>query len=251
MHPAYVPLNTFFGSLLVIILVYAENVTNRYSSNYKHTKLFRCLLIAAFVLMLADFLLSLFHGGNQIISMIWPIGAALLLYKYFSIVHKETKVDNLTGFGNRYSFNEFTTDLSRRKTVESWIMVMIDLDETKRINFTYGHLEGDEALRNLASIIKKCSRKTDHVFRYGGDEFVLATKLKYGVEELMKCIKEEVASHNAKKQKPYIIEITYGFDIFTTDKSRSIDDLMKHIDELLCRQKDDRRRTGDSTGGTK
>jgi len=162
-------------------------------------------------------------------------------------------MDNLTGFKNRYSFNEFTDDLSKRRTGESWIISKIDMDNTRKLNSTYGHLEGDNALRSLAAVIKSCVKKTDFAARYDGDEFVLASKLKNGqdrknVENYMKDIKDALSRHNEKSQKPYKIGIVYGYGVYTADGNISINDFMKDIDDHMHREKEDRRRTGDAGG---
>ena len=52
-------------------------------------------------------------------------------------------------------------------------LVMIDVDNFKNFNDTHGHLKGDEALRNIASIFNEKSRKCDPVARYGGEEFAI------------------------------------------------------------------------------
>jgi len=52
-------------------------------------------------------------------------------------------------------------------------MIMIDLDNFKSVNDTYGHLQGDMLLKNVAGIIRASLRKVDFVFRYGGEEFLI------------------------------------------------------------------------------
>ena|GEM_PF-1781696 len=52
-------------------------------------------------------------------------------------------------------------------------IIMIDIDNFKGVNDTYGHLEGDRVLKTVASIIKSSIRESDYVFRYGGEEFLI------------------------------------------------------------------------------
>lgn len=83
--------------------------------------------------------------------------------------------DMLTGLYNRNYFNIFM-----EKEIEkinryggSLAIVIIDIDNFKYINDTYGHLHGDGIIRECASIISRAARSSDHLVRFGGDEFVI------------------------------------------------------------------------------
>jgi diguanylate cyclase (GGDEF)-like protein len=205
------------------------------------------LLLTVFVILYMFGLFADIVTGST--KLVWPFISALLLYTYFAIIQSETKQDHLTGLGNRYSFFEFIDELSRHKAEESWIVVMIDIDGIRAINNTYGHLEGDIALKQLAQVIKTCTRKTDFASRYGGDEFILSTKVEYGIEDLLKKIKDELVMYNEKSQKPYKLSISYGFDVYNA--GRSIEEFINHLDELTKKHKIDLRRTGDGKTGEK
>ena len=82
--------------------------------------------------------------------------------------------DPLTDLPNRRTFDEefFLAVERSRRSSEVLSVVMIDLDHFKRINDTYGHQVGDEALRHIGRILNGRRRVTDLVGRYGGEEFV-------------------------------------------------------------------------------
>ena len=87
-----------------------------------------------------------------------------------------TRVDGLTGLGNRRHFDEYITAEWHRavRTQTPLSVLMIDLDCFKCYNDTYGHLAGDRVLRQVAEIIQKnCARSTDLGARFGGEEFVV------------------------------------------------------------------------------
>jgi diguanylate cyclase (GGDEF)-like protein len=86
-----------------------------------------------------------------------------------------SKTDSLTGLWNRrYLEESLDTEFKRAKRYNHDISIMmIDLDHFKYINDTYGHMAGDEVLRQMSSRIKKCQRETDFVARYGGEEIVV------------------------------------------------------------------------------
>lgn len=83
--------------------------------------------------------------------------------------------DALTGLFNYRSFQDiFDREFERFcRHGRNMSLMMLDLDDFKRINDTFGHQAGDHALREVARILRANLRKTDYAFRYGGDEFVL------------------------------------------------------------------------------
>jgi diguanylate cyclase (GGDEF)-like protein len=175
-------------------------------------------------------------------SLIWPCFSSALLYAYFFIIRTDSKIDSLTGIGNRYAFNEFISKLASQSVKESYSIVMIDMDHFKEINDTLGHAEGDNALRDMAVIIKGCIRHSDFAARYGGDEFVLAAKAEYDIEKLIKRIERAMEIQNEKHMRPYTLEMSYGYDVYTAGKSRSINEFLNHVDGLMYQHKAERRR---------
>lgn len=91
-------------------------------------------------------------------------------------LEKVATTDELTGLLNRRGFYDaFTGEIERcnRGLVQGGLLVLIDLDNFKMINDTYGHLAGDAALRLVARTLKTEIRAMDCAARLGGDEFVL------------------------------------------------------------------------------
>jgi diguanylate cyclase (GGDEF)-like protein len=177
-------------------------------------------------------------------SLTWPCFAAAILYLYFFIIQSDSKIDSLTGIGNRYSFNEFIDKLSHQNTKTDYSIVMIDMDRFKEINDTLGHLEGDNALRDMAAIIKGCIRHSDFAARYGGDEFVLATQAGNDIQRLMDRIQQAINVQNDKRVRPYQIYMSYGYDVYTTNSGQSIQEFLTVIDAKMYKQKEERKRAG-------
>src|SRR6185503_14332504 len=84
--------------------------------------------------------------------------------------------DNLTGLLTRAHFEErLATELMRStRTHRPLALAIIDVDQFKRVNDTFGHLAGDEVLREVAARLTKTVRRSDLFCRFGGDEFALA-----------------------------------------------------------------------------
>ena len=90
---------------------------------------------------------------------------------------RQADTDSLTGLGNRFALNRFV-ELAFDKAYKSSSTIaveILDFDDFKHLNDTYGHSAGDEALKKIANEIKKLEKKNPfiHGFRYGGDEFIL------------------------------------------------------------------------------
>ncbi len=83
--------------------------------------------------------------------------------------------DPLTGLGNRSSLKDWIgRELSRaRRHGDPLAVMMIDVDHFKTINDELGHLGGDRVLRTIAEVLRASTRRSDLVFRYGGDEFTI------------------------------------------------------------------------------
>ena len=92
-----------------------------------------------------------------------------------SVLRKLSRTDGLTGLNNRMYWEEqidWAFKLNKRQKLIASI-VFIDADHFKRINDSYGHIAGDEVLRNIAKLLMECARETDICGRYGGEEFCI------------------------------------------------------------------------------
>lgn len=96
-------------------------------------------------------------------------------YKLTEDLRKISLTDSLTDLYNRRFFQErINEEIERsRRHGQPVSLIMLDIDNFKHYNDTYGHLAGDEALRLTASIVKNCVRNIDRVARYGGEEFAV------------------------------------------------------------------------------
>lgn len=94
---------------------------------------------------------------------------------YLQQVEQLAYIDGLTGTFNRRLFERRVADeIARASRYESTLsLIMVDLDNFKRINDEFGHLLGDEVLRRVSQIFQNTLRKPDTVCRYGGEEFVV------------------------------------------------------------------------------
>ncbi len=92
------------------------------------------------------------------------------------LVSEQAVTDELTGLSNSRHFRELMTkEAARAERFDHELsLIMLDIDDFKQINDTYGHLQGDKVLRMVGRVIQMESRGVDEPARYGGEEFVVA-----------------------------------------------------------------------------
>jgi diguanylate cyclase len=112
--------------------------------------------------------------------VLYPLGISGATYQLARTVSRQNRrlaqlnrIDGLTGLLNRGSWEDAAVDILRRhqRLGLPAALLMIDIDRFKRINDEYGHPTGDEVIRAVAGIIRRCIRDVDVPGRYGGDEF--------------------------------------------------------------------------------
>lgn len=121
-------------------------------------------------------------------------------YKELSITDSLTQLYN-----SRYFFQQLKQETERANRYSHPLsLILLDIDDFKRYNDSYGHLKGDKALMVLSDAIRKNLRRTDTAFRYGGEEFTIIlpdTEIDEGMEvaeRLRKSFENLVLSPSAK-----------------------------------------------------
>lgn len=163
-------------------------------------------------------------------------------------LEKKSQTDALTGLNNRFGFNEYS-EVAFQKTLEegtSLAVEILDLDNFKPYNDTYGHQRGDECLQNVANAIKSMEEFGAYTARYGGDEFILIYEDKTKEEiveyaaELRKRVMdlhiEQVGSNGTK-----LITISQGICWDIPVKGNRVWDYLHAADDMLYRVKQRKR----------
>uniref|UniRef100_UPI004047AF93 diguanylate cyclase n=1 Tax=Aliarcobacter sp. TaxID=2321116 RepID=UPI004047AF93 len=159
------------------------------------------------------------------------------LYKIQEKLREQAYHDELTGIFNRKSYNEKIEekfDLYKRYKA-GFCVAMYDIDNFKNINDTYGHDMGDKVLKEMTKVTKENIRKTDLLFRIGGEEFVIIfpkTKIEEGflvAEKIREIISNLVIIPKEK--------ITISIGITQTKKEDTIQSIYERIDKLMYESK--------------
>ncbi len=149
--------------------------------------------------------------------------------------------DELTGLHNRRGFSILTQQqlkIAERKETGFWVL-FADLDKLKWINDSFGHKQGDLALKATANILRKCFRKSDIIARIGGDEFAVLTidtPEKSG-NILIERLRDTLTQYNAKSKQQYKLSLSIGAVFYDPQRPLSIDELLASADSLMYRQK--------------
>jgi diguanylate cyclase (GGDEF)-like protein len=103
------------------------------------------------------------------------IGASIGNIKLFEKMQRQATTDGLTGLVNHKTFYEtLEKEMWRSRRYGGKVsLIMVDIDNLKKINDTYGHRAGDKVVIEISKRIKQCVRQIDTAARYGGDEFAV------------------------------------------------------------------------------
>lgn len=151
------------------------------------------------------------------------------------------QTDPLTNVLNRrHGLKVLRNRIKNAKVRDSKLTISFtDLDDLKKINDSYGHIEGDEALKILAAELTKGLRSGDRVCRFGGDEFliILPDCTIKRAREIWQRITQALDLVSDEAKKPYKINISSGFAEFDPKSPMSLEQLLATADALMYRHK--------------
>lgn len=154
-----------------------------------------------------------------------------------------TSIDALTGIYNRHFFDrQLPVEVERAMRSGSEVsMLVLDIDDFKKINDELGHRKGDEALSVVADLVRENLRKVDTPFRYGGEEIVILLPGTSEVESVHTAerLRRVIAHHQSFRDlhgQPRQITVSIGVSVFP-DTARSADALFVQADAAMYRAK--------------
>jgi diguanylate cyclase (GGDEF)-like protein len=157
---------------------------------------------------------------------------------------QQANTDSLTGLFNRRSFeNVLDREFHRaERHGREFSLALVDVNDFKKFNDTYGHQAGDRALVALGEAIRKAVRSTDFAARYGGDEIVIIlpeTKLAKAYHLFSKRIKKEIEEGFTKSTAgEFVLTVTIGIASYPRDGKNARDLILSADRALLSTKKD-------------
>ena len=148
---------------------------------------------------------------------------------------RKALTDAVTGLYNRNYWEQIISDVTIHPRTQNFSLILIDVDNLKEINDTYGHTAGDKVIEIVGQAIKKCIRKEDAGLRYGGDEFIilLFNQDKKAAYRVVERIRREISKLAAGQGMN--IQISAGAAYY--DCLRNMGDIIKMADRDLYKEK--------------
>jgi len=164
------------------------------------------------------------------------VGSSIGNIKMFEKIQRQATTDGLTGLANHKTFYEILEkELWRYRRYGGQIsMIMVDIDNLKKINDAYGHRVGDKVIREISKKVKECIRQIDTAARYGGDEFAVIlpnTSLADAIVVAERMVDTVSNSPMTWKKEQIALSISVGLGQYEADISA--DDITSRSDQAL------------------
>lgn len=175
-------------------------------------------------------------------------GGLIFYQRKLKILNKKLKklylTDKLTGLYNRFKIDKelsLQKDNIDRNDSYSCGLILIDIDYFKSINDTLGHLVGDCILKDISKLLKNNLRKTDIIGRWGGEEFLII--LPFTSKDIAKKVAENLRVLIGENNFSYKMnrKITISIGVTEFSKSKSVEDTLLLVDNLLYKAKENGR----------
>jgi diguanylate cyclase (GGDEF)-like protein len=182
----------------------------------------------------------LVKGDTDVTQLVRAIQYAVERHRTLIELKRLSLVDDLTGLLNRRGFLSMASQHMKiaERANRELLLFFADLDGLKQINDTFGHQEGDQALLDIASILKDTFRSSDLIARLGGDEFtILAIDApKNNADIILARLKENLNRQNTKDAR-YQLSLSVGMARFDPQNAIDLDRLLAQADKALYEQK--------------
>ena len=229
----YFPTMISCGYVVYMFILLLKYKRDNMTDDSMHKELYKRLFVFP-LLPFAGAVVQLLIPGS-----VWTFPATTLaiLMNYTSVQNGYMARDHLTGLYNRGQLESFMNyQLRNMKKGNYFFLILIDMDKFKEINDTYGHVVGDDALINMAKLLRgSCKRKADYVARLGGDEFVIIGQCEEisAVDMIIERMHDVVNRFNKVSRKAYKIQFSAGYTVYDGSSHATLDMLISEADHKM------------------
>lgn len=218
---------SIFMTFLVYIYVLA--LVLKHATEYNRKVILGVLVFLSFPIIAAIIQLNVLG-----LMLIWPATALAILISYLIFETTSNARDYLTGIFTRERAEEQINNLIFRKKVFS--VIMIDINNFKKINDTYGHHFGDKVLVFVSRVLQKVFFEKSIVSRYGGDEFLVVTELTDPI--VLNQIKNEFIKIIESSEEPMKnLTLSYGVSTCYNPNKYDVEAIIIEADNNMYKNK--------------
>jgi diguanylate cyclase (GGDEF)-like protein len=153
--------------------------------------------------------------------------------------------DALTGLGNRRRMEEDLASTHARalRSGRAYGVALFDIDHFKLYNDNYGHLAGDEVLRQVARCLGRAVRAGEWVYRYGGEEFLLLMPecsidgAEAAAGRIRRAVAQLLLPHDTRPTTPQVVTLSGGVSCWTPGSTLSVAEVLQTADDALFEAK--------------
>ncbi len=186
---------------------------------------------------------------NIIIFFLFILALFVYFYEFHSRSQKETEImklknsnvkDHLTRLYNRRYLDKLLAKIHEESVKRNipFSVIMLDIDHFKKINDDYGHDKGDEVLKAFADILARTVRTEDYAARFGGEEFMVLLINSVLTDAVMVAFRIKTAIAKEKIKDVGYITVSMGVIEAGEKLDENVEDIVKHVDELLYAAKE-------------
>ena len=178
----------------------------------------------------------IFYGTSLMLNSV----VLSLLIVFLKIQNQNMYIDFLTEVYNRKKLEIYLKDKINASTEKkTFSVIMIDLNDFKSINDTFGHDMGDCALQNFSKLLKSCLGPNDFIARFGGDEFCIVPDVpdETALNDIVCRINDNIDKHNKTGDQPYQFGFGIGYAVYDYNSLMSAEEFQKHVDLLMYENK--------------
>lgn len=199
--------------LLAYAVAYGYMTYGAVLACYYRKRLDKYLFMPVIAFLMPIYLGSAIQLCSYGISLIWPSTALSLTLLYLNLQSEESFLDPLTNLYNRNYLLHYMAHISKKSKKGKQITgIMLDVNNFKHINDTYGHIAGDGVLQAVGKLLIRATNRDTVVVRYGGDEFVIILEgaRREEAEHVKESIQKEVDAQNASSDIQIPISLSMG-----------------------------------------
>ncbi len=161
-----------------------------------------------------------------------------------NMLREDSMTDSLTGINNTHGYNTYCNELIKelKATKKSMLVISVDMDDLKLTNDTYGHFEGNNALKTIANALRVACIKNEVCARIGGDEFIILGVGDYTnreADEIVSNVNDYLARYNSVSDKPYEVHASLGYAVKRYHDGFSFNETLREADKNMYKNKAD------------